>query len=148
MLRQSFVSSDFFVSTSEKEAKRILLSLPGHLSQLTLLKEDNIVHSTRFLFLHPEKAAQYHVDVTMLQLNDQFVRFNLHGSYASGQSILSIQAETEIRNVLLQFEKMIHAAINNDFSSLYSEPKNSANPKKSFSLFQSLLSLVVSKYHY
>ena len=145
MSRKNFLSTDFFVSASEKEAKNILLSLPGHLSQLTLLKEDTVIHSTRFLFDNAEKGTQYYVDVTILQLNDQFVRFSLHCSFTNGQSI---QSETEIKNVLLQFEKSIYAGVNNDFSSLQPEPKRTAAPRKSFSIFNSLLSLVVSKYHY
>jgi hypothetical protein len=145
MSRKNFLSADFFVTASETEAKRLLLSLPGHVSQLTLLKEDTIIHSTRFLFDNPEKGTQYYVDVTILQLNDQYVRFSLHGSYTNGQAI---QTETEIRNVLLQFEKSIYAAVNNDFSSLKQEPKRRDTPKKNFSIINSLLSLVVSKYHY
>jgi hypothetical protein len=145
MSRKNFLSADFFVTASEKEAKRLLLSLPGHVSQLTLLKEDTIIHSTRFLFDNPEKGTQYYVDVTILQLNDQFVRFSLHASYTNGQAI---QSETEIKNVLLQFEKSVYAAVNNDFSSLKQEPKRNEAPKKNFSIINSLLSLVVSKYHY
>lgn len=145
MLRKNFLSSDFFVTTSEKEAKRILLSLPGHVSQLTLLKEDNIVHSTRFLFHHPEKETQYYVDVTLLQLNDQYVRFSLHGSYTNGQAI---QSDAEIKSVLEQFEKTVFAAVNNDFASLQTVPKRTTNQRKSFSLFQAVLSLLVSRYHY
>ncbi|RYZ28351.1 MAG: hypothetical protein EOO10_09875 [Chitinophagaceae bacterium] len=145
MSRKNFLSTDFFVSASEKEARNILLSLPGHLSQLTLLKEDTVIHSTRFLFDNPEKGTKYYVDVTVLQLNDQYVRFSLHGSYTNGQAI---QSENEIRNVLAQFEKLIFATANNDFSSLYPEQKRREASKKSFSIFNSLLSLVVSKYHY
>ena len=145
MSRKNFLSTDFFVTTSEKEAKRILLSLPGHVSQLTLLKEDNIIHSTRFLFHHPEKETQYYVDVTLLQLNDQYVRFSLHGSYTNGHFI---QSDTEINQVLMQFEKSVFAAFNNDFSALQMPVKKSPSPKKSLAIFQSVLSLLVSRYHY
>lgn len=145
MSRKNFLSTDFFVTASEKEARNILLSLPGHLSKLTLLKEDTIIHSTRFLFDNPEKATQYYVDVTVLQLNDQYVRFSLHGSYINGQAI---QSENEIRNVLLQFEKLIFAAANNDFSALNTDQKRREVPRKNYSIINSLLSLVVSKYHY
>ena len=145
MSRKTFLTSDFFVTASEKEAKEILLSLPGHLSQLTLLKEDTIIHSTRFLFSSEEKATQYYVDVTILQLNDQYVRFNLHCSYTNGQMI---QSDAEINAVLVQFEKSVFAAVNNDFSSLQIPTKPGTSPKKTFSVFDSLLSMVVSKYHY
>jgi hypothetical protein len=145
MSRKTFLSTDFFVTASEKDAKEILLSLPGHLSQLTLLKEDTIIHSTRFLFSNEEKATQYYVDVTILQLNDQFVRFSLHGSYTNGQMI---QSDAEIKAVLAHFEKSIYAVVNNDFSSLQVPKKPSPAPRRTFSVFDSILSLVVSKYHY
>jgi len=145
MSRKTFLSSDFFVTASEKEAKNILLSLPGQLSQLTLLKEDTIIHSTRFLFSNEEKGTQYYVDVTILQLNDQFVRFSLHCSYTNGQMI---QSDEEINAVLTQFEKSVFAAVNNDFSSLQPQKKPGPAPRKTFSIFDSLLSMVVSKYHY
>ena len=145
MSRKTFLSNDFFVTASEKEAKEILLSLPCHLSQLTLLKEDTIIHSTRFLFNNEEKATQFYIDVTILQLNDQYVRFNLHCSYTNGQMI---QSDAEINAVLAQFEKSVFAAVNNDFSSLQVATKPSPSPRKSFSIFDSFLSMVVSKYHY
>lgn len=143
MSRKNFLSTDFFVATSETEAKRILRLLPGNVSQLTLLKEDTIVHSTRFLYHNQEKGTQCYVDVTLLQLNEQFVRFSLHGTYTNGQTIHS---DTEIMNILTQFEQSVHAAINNDFSQL-TQVKTAA-PKKGFSFIETLLSFVVSKYHY
>ena len=145
MSRKSFISTDFFVTASETEAKRILLLLPGNISQLTLLKEDTIIHSTRFLYESEEKATQYYVDVTILQLNDQFVRFSLHGSYTNGQTI---QSDAEIKNVLQRFELSVYAGINNDFSSLQTPQKTIATPKKSYSLINSFISLFLSKYHY
>jgi hypothetical protein len=145
MSRKNFLSIDFFVPTSESEARRILLSLPGHFSQLTLLKEDTIIHSTRFLYDHSEKGLQYYVDVSILPLNDQYVRFCLHGMHTNGQII---QDDAEIKNVLLLFERSIHAGFTNDFSFLEEETKTSNNRTKSFSLVQSFLSIFLSKYHY
>ena len=145
MSRKSFLSTDFFVPASEADAKKILLSLPGHFSQLTLLKEDTVVHSTRFLFQNPEKETQFYVDVTILQLDDQYVRFSLHGSYTNGQPV---QNETDIRNMLNQFEKSIHAAMNNDFSSLQTESAKPVATKKAFPFLESVLALFISKYHY
>lgn len=145
MSRKNFLSTDFFVTASEKEARNILLSLPGQLSQLTLLKEDTIIHSTRFLFENLEKGTKYYVDVTMLPLNDQYVRFSLHCSFTNGQPI---QSGNEIKNVLQQFERSIFAAANNDFATLYQEPKRRERQKKSLSLINYLLSIIISKYHY
>jgi lysyl-tRNA synthetase class I len=143
MPRKNFLSSDFFVPTTENEAKSILRSLPGHVSQLTLLKEDTIIHSTRFLYHNSERNSQCYVDVTLLQLNDQYIRFSLHGSYTNGQAI---QSDTEILNILQQFEKSVQAAVCNDFT--HFQTVNQPAPKKSFSFLESIMSLLVSKYHY
>jgi hypothetical protein len=143
MARKNFLSTDFFVPTTETEARRILRSLPGHVSQLTLLKEDMIVHSTRFLYHNAERNSQCYVDVTLLQLNDQYIRFSLHGSYTNGQAI---QSDAEILSILQQFEKSVQAAVCNDTT--HFQTVNQPAPKKTFSFFESVLSLLISKYHY
>ena len=145
MSRQNFVSSDFFVTTSEKEAKRALCSLSQHLSHISLLKEDTIIHSTRFLFEDVERSCQYYVDVSIMSLNDQYVRFNLHVSYTNGHTFNS---NTEINNVLYQFEQSIHASLKNNFDCLHLVDRRKPAPKKGFSFMNSLMSLLVSKYHY
>ena len=143
MPRKNFLSTDFFVPTTETEARNVLRSLPGHVSHLTLLKEDMIVHSTRFLYHNAERNSQCYVDVTLLQLNDQYIRFSLHGSYTNGQAI---QSDAEILDILGQFEKSVNAAVCNDTS--HFQTVNKPAPKKSFSFFESVLSLLISKYHY
>lgn len=145
MSRQNFVSSDFFVTTSEREAKQALLSLPQHVGHITLLKEDTLVHSTRFLFEELEKANQYYVDVSLMSLNDQYVRFNLHVSYTNGHAF---NHDIEINGVLYQFEQAIHASIKNNFDCLHLVDRRKPAKKKGFSLFTALQSLLVSKYHY
>ena len=145
MSRKTFVSSDFFVTTTEKEARRALFSLPENLPHISLLKEDTIIHSTRFLFEEKEKATQYYVDVSMMSLNDQYVRFNLHVSYTSGHSF---SADTEINQVLYQFEQSIHASVKNNFDCLHMVERRKPSAKKGFSVVNYLLSLLVSKYHY
>lgn len=145
MSRKSFVSSDFFVNTSEKDAKKALLALPDHLQHISLLKEDSVVQTTRFLFDNTEKSTQYYVDVSMMSLNDQYTRFNLHVSYTNGHSFNS---DTEINLILYQFEQSVHASIKNNFDCLHLVDRKNPPPKKSFSFVNSLLSLLVSKYHY
>jgi len=144
MSRQNFVSSDFFVTTSEKDAKKVLCSLAEHLPHVTLLKENTLVHSTRFLFEDVERKTQYYVDVSIMSLNDQYVRFNLHVSYTNGQAFNS---DTEISNVLYQFEQSVHATLRDDFGSLHLVERKPVS-KKSSSFVNTFLSLVLSKYHY
>lgn len=145
MSRQNFVSSDFFVTTSEKEARAALCSLPKHLPHITLLKEDTVIHSTRFLFEDQEKSMQYNVNVSVMSLNDQYVRFNLHVSYTNGHAFNS---DTEISNVLYQFEQSIHASIKNNFDCLHLVDRRKPAQKKGFSFVNSIMSLLVSRYHY
>ena len=145
MSRKTFVSSDFFVTTNEKEARKALFSLPENLSHITLLKDDTVIHSTRFLFDDTEKSTQYYVDVSMMSLNDQYVRFNLHVSYTNGHSF---SFDTEINQVLYQFEQSIHASVRNNFECLHMVERRKPSAKKGFSFVNTLLSLVLSKYHY
>ena len=145
MSRKSFVSSDFFVTTSEKEARKALLALPEHLPHISLLKDDTVVQSTRFLFEDLDKSAQYYVDVSMMSLNDQYMRFNRHVTYSSGHVFNS---ETEINMILYQFEQSVHASIKNNFDCLHLIDRKKPVVKRGFSFVNSLMSLLVSKYHY
>jgi hypothetical protein len=145
MSRKNFVSSDFFVTSSETEAKKALCSLPEHLPHISLLKEDTIIHSTRFLFEDIEKTTQYYVDVSIMSLNDQYVRFNMHVSYTNGHAFTS---NTEINTVLYQFEQSIHAAVKNNFDCLHLVDRRKPATKKGFSFMNSIMSLLVSRYHY
>jgi len=124
MPRQNFLSTDFFVSASEQEAKRAVCSLPEHLPHIKLLKENMLAQSIRFLYEHPDKSMHNYMDVSILPLNDQYVRFSLHASYANGQAFYS---DPDISNALYHFEQSVYAALKNDFSELRSIEK-----KKSF----------------
>ena len=104
MPTQSFLSTDFFLIASEKEAKNVLLSLPQFHSNITLLKENTLVHSIRFLFEHTEKQIQNYVDVSVLPLNDVHVLVKLHGSYTNGKRF---HADPDIRFALKQFENAV-----------------------------------------
>jgi hypothetical protein len=141
MPRQNFLSSDFFVSTSEAAAKAALLSIPEHLPNIKLVKENSLIQTMRFLYQHHDKTSDNYMDVSILPLNDQYVRFCLHASYSNGQAFHSDPA---ISNALFQFEKAVHAAISNDFSLIDATP--AAKSKKNQSLFLntvlSLLSMV------
>ena len=101
MPTQNFLSTDFFLLSSEEEARKVLLSLPNFHSHITLLKENAIVHSVRFLFENTEKHVQHYIDVSILPLNDQHVLVKLHGSYTNGKSFYS---DPELLHALKQFE--------------------------------------------
>lgn len=144
MYRQSFLTADFFVTASEEKAKEILTSLPGYLSHLTMLKENTIVHSTRFLYHNKETETQCYIDVSTLKLNEQYIRFNLHGSYLNGQHI---QHDGEIKAALQQFEQSVFASLHQE--PMYAVKREPAkNHRKGSSFFQFIASLFLSRYHY
>lgn len=143
MPKQSFLSTDFFITASEEEATKALYLIPLHLPHITLLKENLLLHSMRFLYEHPDKAVQNYVDVSILPLDDQCVRFSLHGSYTNGKRIHS---EPDISNALYHFEQSVYAAFKNDFSSLPVNNKMKQASKKSSSYFtHSFFSMILSR---
>jgi len=120
MPRQNFLSSDFFVSASEWEAKQAVESIPAHLSNIKLLKSNPLTQSMRFLYEHPDKLLHNYMDVSILKLDEQYIRFSLHASYTNGQAFYT---DPQISYALYQFEQAVHAAIKKDFASLQQSEK-------------------------
>jgi len=113
MPRQNFLSSDFFVRQSEAQARKALNSIPEHLPQISLLKQNDLLQTMRFLYTHPKKHTQNYIDVSILPLDDQYVRFCLHASYINGQAFYT---DADISYALAEFEQAVHAALTNDYS--------------------------------
>jgi hypothetical protein len=137
MPRQNFLSSDFFVAVSDAEAKTALHSIPDHLQNIKLLKDNTLTQSMRFLFEHKEKSLHTYMDVSMLRLDDQYIRFSLHASYTNGQSFYT---DPEISYTLYSFEQAVYAAIKKDFTALYNE--QTPPKKRSLNLTQLAASFV------
>jgi len=140
MPRQNFLSSDFFVMSSERVAKQALINIPEHVSNIKFLKENQLVNSMRFLYVHPEKEVHNYIDVSVLPLDDQYIRFCLHASYTNGQAFYT---DPDISNALQNFEKAVHAALKNDYSYLRQNTKQaSATPSYLVNAFLSMLGLL------
>jgi hypothetical protein len=130
MPTQNFLATDFFLLASEQEAKKVLLSLPTYHTHITLLKENSIVHSTRFLFEQTEKQVQHYVDVSMLPLNDQHILVRLHGSYTNGKRF---QADPDLSYTLKQFENALCSLLKKDDSvAEKSDRRDQADKKQNF----------------
>lgn len=142
MSRKNFLASDFFITASEKEAKELLFLLPTFISETSLPVENALVHKLRFLH-KDEKGEQYCVDVSLLPLNDQFVRVNLHVTYANGHAFGN---DAAIAAVLQKFEQVIAAGNNHQYAA--APEKKNAVEKKQPAFINMLLSLFLSKYHY
>jgi len=137
MPRQNFLSSDFFVMANERNAKQALMNIPDHVPEIKLLKENKLLNSMRFLYVHPQKELHNYIDVSVLPLDDQYIRFCLHASYTNGQAFYT---DPDISNALHNFEKAVNAAIKNDYSYLRQEKKEV--PRKSSYLVNGFFSMI------
>jgi hypothetical protein len=143
MPRQSFLSTEFFVIASEEEARTAVCLLPDHLPQITLLKENMLARSMRFLYEIPDKQVQVYIDVSILLLDNLHVCFSLHGSYPDGHAIHS---DIDITNALQHFEQAVHAALKNDFSILQTQQPVKVAKRSSGYFVKALMSILFSKY--
>jgi len=143
MPRQNFLSTEFFVTASEEQAKKAVCSLPQNLPYIKLLKENTLAKSMRFLYEHQGKQAQNYVDVSILPLDSQYVCLILHGSFTSGQAFHS---DPDISNALRHFEQAVFAAVENDFSSLEIKQKTKEARNWSGNFARFLTSIFFSKY--
>ena len=143
MPRQSFLSTEFFVTASVEEAKRAVCVLPLHVSHIKLLKENTLANSIRFLYEHPGKQTHSYLDVSILPLDTMYVCVSLHGSFTNGQSFHS---DPDISSAMQYFKKAVNAALKNDFSSLQIKATIKGGKKKQGYFIKSLLSIFLSKY--
>lgn len=139
MPRQSFLSTDFFVATSEENALKALAAMPEQNSQVQLVKGNNLVHTTRFSFEHSGKTFQTYIDVSVLPLDDQYVRFCLHGFYANEKRI---EDNTEIALALSCFEKLLYTVLKIDYPVKEKKQKANSSLKNIFRLPSSFLSML------
>ncbi|MGZ5286435.1 MAG: hypothetical protein ACXWV0_01645 [Flavisolibacter sp.] len=115
MPRQNFLSKESFVDASEKQAKESLLSVPSFVPNITLMSENKMIESYKFAYRQPVKDTIYHIDVSVLPLNEKYIRISMHGTYANGQAF---NADADMSLALHDFESAINAALKGD-TSLY-----------------------------
>lgn len=115
MPRQNFLSRESFVSASEQQAKDSLLSIPAFVSNISLIGENKLVQSYKFSYELPVKKTHYHVDVSMLPLNEQYIRISLHGRFPNGHAFNN---DADMAMALHDFEAALQAALKGD-TSLY-----------------------------
>jgi hypothetical protein len=111
MSRKTFLSKESFVDATEKQTREKLARIPEHLSNITLVAENKINDSLRFLYESIESRALYQVEVSVLPLNDQFTRISLHASHTSGAAF---HEDPDLSTALNDFESAVHAAIKDD----------------------------------
>ena len=127
MARQNFLSKESFVAATEKQVKDSLFCIPAFASNIRLVAENKMIESIRFSYEDLANAQQFFIDVTVLPLNDQYMRVSLKGTYVSGK-ILEDSAALAI--VLHDFESAIDAALKDDISLYHpNQPRQSSGTK-------------------
>lgn len=135
MPRQNYLSKESFVAATAQQARESLLSIPAFVSSVSLLADNRMIESIRFSYEDVMTKVLYHIDVSVLALNDQYTRISLHGTYSNGQAFTN---HTDIALVLHDFESAIEAAIKGD-ASLYKPHQPRLSHTKKFVLFASTL---------
>ena len=127
MARQNFLSKESFVAATEKQVKDSLFCIPAFASNIRLVAENKMIESIRFSYENSANAQQFFIDVTVLPLNDQYMRVSLKGTHVSGK-ILDDSAAMAI--VLHDFESAIDAALKDDISLYHpNQPRQSSGTK-------------------
>jgi hypothetical protein len=115
MPRQNFLSRETFVDSSEQQARDSVLAVPAFVPNIELVAENKMVQSYKFTYQHPEKEARYNINVSVLPLNEKYMRISFHGTHPNGQAFYS---DSDMSFALHDFESAIQAALKGD-TSLY-----------------------------
>jgi hypothetical protein len=115
MPRQNFLSKESFVDANEQQCRDSLLSVPAFAPSISLVSENKVLQSYRFTYQQPARDVHYFVDVSILPLNEQYIRISLHGTHSNGEAFNS---DSDLSVALHDFESAIMAALKGD-TSLY-----------------------------
>lgn len=85
MPRQTFLTKEAFVNTTDHHLKQILFSLPDVIPVVSLIGENKLIEQIRFAYDVSEKQ-NYFIDVSVLTVNDQYTRLWLHASHKDGKA--------------------------------------------------------------
>jgi hypothetical protein len=107
MPRQNFISKNFFIRASQQQSLKAILEIPGFAKGISFIKENTLVQTWRFLYVHTNGREQY-IDVSLIHLNDGHTHVTLHGTYLNGRSFYK---DRYIANALGNFELAVKAAI-------------------------------------
>jgi hypothetical protein len=131
MPRKNFLSKATFVDASEKLARETILSIPAFIPSIKLLADNKRIESFKFSYEQPVKQIHYHIDVSVLPLNDQYTRISLHATYANGHAFTT---DAEVAVALHDFESAIQAALKGELAQ-FNPYQSQTNPHTKFSQF-------------
>jgi hypothetical protein len=137
MPRQNFLSKASFVDASEKQTRDTILSIPAFIPAIKLIAENKSLESIKFSYEQPARPLKYHIDVSVLPLNDKYTRVSLHAAYANGQLF---NGSGDIKIALHDFESAIQAALRGELAQFKPYEPPVSHSKKIFQMFMNLKS--------
>jgi hypothetical protein len=141
MPRQNFLSRDSFVDATEKQTKETILSIPDTLPGIRYIGENRLNESIRFSYLSSIKQLEYHIDISVLPLNEKYTRISLHASHKNGQAFHS---DAGMAVALHDFESAILAALKGELNDYKPYEPKVAPTQKLKQFFTSMKAQVAS----
>ena len=114
MARKNFISKEFFVNATEQQTHKTLFDIPQFVGNIKLVNKHTPAHTIKFLYEKNEVNLQYHVDVSLLPLDQNCTSVCLHISYTNGQVF---NKDSHIINSLNNFESAIQSALKGNLAS-------------------------------
>ena len=128
MPRQNFLTKDFFVDVSEKEARLGLLDLTQCSQHIKFIKENTLTQSFRFLYQPVDGRKHFQVDISLLPLDGNYTQVVIHLAYTNGQELCR---DAGAKTVLSLFEQAVQASLRGDTASEVLNPlRETANKWK------------------
>jgi hypothetical protein len=107
MARKNFISKEFFVNATEQQTHETLFDIPRYVGNIKLVNKHTPAHTVKFLY-EKEDNLHYHVDVSLLPLDQQCTSVCLHITYTNGQVFTK---DSDIIHSLNNFESAIQSAL-------------------------------------
>lgn len=114
MTRKNFISKEFFVDATEQQTQETLFGIPQFVGNIKLVNKHTPAHTIKFLYEKEEANLQYHVDVSLLPLDQNCTSVCLHISYTNGQVFTK---DSHIIHSLNNFESAIQSALKGNLDS-------------------------------
>lgn len=113
MTRKNFISKEFFVNAPERQTHETLFDIPEFVGNIKLVNKHTPAHTVKFLYEKEETNLQYHVDVSLLPLDQNCTSVCLHIAYTNGQVFTK---DNNIIHSLNNFELAIQSALNGNLA--------------------------------
>jgi hypothetical protein len=120
MTRKNFISKEFFVNATEQQSHETLLDIPRFVGNIKLVNKHTPAHTIRFLYKKEEAGLHYHVDVSLLPLDQRCTSVCLHIAYTNGHVFTK---DSNIIHSLNDFESAIQAALRGSLASYQPLPQ-------------------------